>query len=131
VATGLHHQYSMRWITLVLLLGTLLPGCRTNETPEAQVDDLKIQAQVKSKLASDLGVDTIPNISVNSTNGVVTLSGQVNSADTKAKAETIAKSVDKVVKVVNVLQVANSKADVKSELGRRQSPVGAPALLTP
>ncbi|HLK68575.1 MAG TPA: BON domain-containing protein [Bryobacteraceae bacterium] len=103
----------MKWTTLLLLLCVLLPGCRTNETPEAQVDDLKIAAQVKSKLASEVGVESIPNIAVNSTNGIVTLSGQVDSADTKAKAETIAKSVDKVVRVINVLQVA-SKPDTKS-----------------
>jgi hypothetical protein len=105
----------MRWIILVLLLCTLLPGCRTNESPEAQVDDLKIQAQIKSKLASEVGVDSLPNISVNSTNGIVTLSGQVDSADIKAKAETVAKGVDKVVRVVNALQVA-AKPDVKSRV---------------
>jgi osmotically-inducible protein OsmY len=99
---------------LVLLLSILLPGCRTNESPEAQVDDLKIQTQVKSKLVSEIGLDSIPNIAVNSTNGIVTLSGQVNTPEIKAKAETVAKSVDKVVRVVNVLQVV-AKPDVKSD----------------
>jgi osmotically-inducible protein OsmY len=47
----------------------------------------------------------VPNISVNSTNGVVTLSGQVDSADVKAKAVAIAKDVPKVVRVVDSLQV--------------------------
>src|SRR5215467_4854326 len=69
----------MRAIFLVLLC-TLLLGCRTNESPEAQVDDLQITAQVKAKLASDARVSSVTNISVNSTNGVVTLSGQVDSA---------------------------------------------------
>jgi hypothetical protein len=40
---------------LTVLLFTLLLGCRTNESPERQVDDLQIMAQVKSKLASDVG----------------------------------------------------------------------------
>jgi hyperosmotically inducible protein len=70
------------------------------------VDDLKITAQVKSKLASDVGISSVSNISVNSTNGVVTLAGQVDSEVTKAKAETIAKSVPKVVRVVDNLQVS-------------------------
>lgn len=91
------------------------------------MDDLRIQAQVKSKLASDIGVDSIPNISVNSTNGVVTLSGQVDSAEIKAKAEAAAKSVDKVVRVVNVLQVV-TKPDVKNSSEVR-SP-GSTAALT-
>jgi hyperosmotically inducible protein len=99
----------MRAILTVLLFALLL-GCRTNESPEGQVDDLQIMAQVKSKLASDVGVSSVTNISVNSTNGVVTLSGQVNSPDVKAKAETVATSVPKVVRVVDTLQVTPTTA---------------------
>jgi len=94
-----------------LLLGRLcisLLGCRTNESPEGQVDDLQITAQVKSKLASDVGASSVTNISVNSTNGVVTLSGQVDSPNIKTKAETVAGSVSKVVRVVDSLQVTPS-----------------------
>jgi osmotically-inducible protein OsmY len=85
-------------------------SCRTNESPEKQVGDVEITAQVKSKLAAELGLSTVTNISVNSTNGVVTLAGQVDNADLKAKAETAAKSVPKVVKVINNLQVASAAA---------------------
>jgi len=97
----------MRALYLFLLGGLLLIGCRTNESPEKQVDDLQITAQVKTKLASDLGLSTVPNISVNSTNGVVTLSGQVDTAATKSKAESIAQSVPKVSQVVDNLQVSS------------------------
>ena len=90
-----------------LLLWALLSGCRTNESPEKQVDDLQITASVKSKLASDLGLSTVPNISVNSTNGVVTLSGQVDSTTSKSKAETIARGVPKVKGVVDNLQISS------------------------
>jgi hyperosmotically inducible periplasmic protein len=86
-----------------LLLST---GCRTNETPAAQVDDLEITTSIKSKLASEVGISTVSNISVNSTNGVVTLSGQVDTALAKEKADAIAKSVPKVARVVDNLQVA-------------------------
>ena len=95
----------MRGIVFSMLLCALLLGCRTNESPEGQVDDLQITAQVKSKLASDIGISSVTNISVNSTNGVVTLSGQVDSVDVKTKAEAAAKSVSKVVQVVDTLQV--------------------------
>jgi len=98
----------------MVLLFALLLGCRTNESPEGQVDDLQIMAQVKSKLASDVGVSSVTNISVNSTNGVVTLSGQVNSPDVRAKAETAAKSVPKVVRVVDTLQVTPTTAQSTS-----------------
>ena len=89
----------------LLFAGLLLAGCRTNETPAAQVNDLEITADVKSKLASGLGLSTVPNISVNSTNGVVTLSGPVDSAATKEKAEEITQKVPKVKRVVDNLQV--------------------------
>jgi hypothetical protein len=93
--------------TLMLLsLAALLIGCRTNETPRAQVDDLQITTQLKTKLASDVGISSVTDISINTTNGVVTLSGIVDSADAKSKAEGIAKEVPKVVRVVNNLQVA-------------------------
>jgi hyperosmotically inducible protein len=83
----------------------LLLGCRTNETPKEQVNDLEITTSVKSKLAKDLGLSTVPDISVNSTNGVVTLSGQVDNADVKQKAERIAGEDPKVRRVVDNLQV--------------------------
>jgi osmotically-inducible protein OsmY len=95
----------MRFLLPVAILCAFLFGCRTNESPEAQVDDLQIVAQVKSKLASDVAPSTVTNISVDSTNGVVTLAGQVDSAELKAKAETVAKAVPKVVRVTNNLQV--------------------------
>ncbi len=100
----------MKILFLITLLSALFLGCRTNETPRAQVDDLKITADLKSKLASGVGISSVTDISVNSTNGVVTLSGEVNSADVKDKAISIAKSVPNVVRVVDNLQVAKPQA---------------------
>jgi hypothetical protein len=109
----------MRSFVILIIVCAVLFGCRTNESPESQVDDLQITAEVKSKLASDVGLSSISNISVNSTNGVVTLSGQVDSAETKSKAEAIAKSIRKVVRVVDNLQVA-----AKAESGRNRAAGG-------
>lgn len=95
----------MRLLLAGALLCAFLVSCRTNESPERQVDDLQIVTQAKSKLASEVGPSTVTNISVDSTNGVVTLAGQLDSAELKAKAETVVKSVPKVVRVVNNLQV--------------------------
>jgi osmotically-inducible protein OsmY len=94
----------MKFTAVLLMIGCTI-ACRTNESPEAQVDDLQITTQVKAKLASDTGVSSLTNVSVNSTNGVVTLAGQVDSADVKAKALAIARTVPKVVRVVDNLQV--------------------------
>jgi osmotically-inducible protein OsmY len=94
-----------RYLPLLLLL--ILPACRTNVSPEQQVNDLEITTTVKTKLASDVGLSTLPNISVNSTNGVVTLSGQVDTAGQKARAEDIARSTPHVAKVVDNIQVVS------------------------
>ena len=108
----------MRNLTIFLLGATTLltVACRTNESPERQVDDAEITAKVKSKLASDVGLSTVTNISVNSTNGVVTLAGQVDSADKKARAEAAAKSVPKVDRVIDNIQVASSAVPRKENL---------------
>jgi osmotically-inducible protein OsmY len=94
----------------LVVLGLFLAGCRTNESPESQVNDLEIVAQVKSKLASDVGPATVTNVSVDSTNGVVTLAGQVDSANSKARAGAVTKTVPKVTRVVNNIQVAAGPA---------------------
>jgi osmotically-inducible protein OsmY len=95
----------VRFLLLPALLCAFLVGCRTNESPEGQVHDLQIVAEVKSRLASEIGPTTVTNISVDSTNGVVTLAGQVDSGDIKTKVETVTKGVPKVVRVINNLQV--------------------------
>jgi osmotically-inducible protein OsmY len=100
-------------LLVLLSLAALLCGCRTNESPEGQVDDLEITTQLKTKLAADVGLSSVTNIAVNSTNGVVTLSGQVDSEEAKAKAETAARAVPKVVRVVNNLQIVSRKVSVK------------------
>lgn len=98
----------MRKLSLIPLAiaCSLAPACRTNESPERQVDDLQIVAQVKSKLAADVSAGTLTNVSVDSTNGIVTLAGQVDSSGAKAKADAIAKASPKVVRVIDNLQVA-------------------------
>src|SRR5579872_322124 len=105
-------------------------SCRTNESPEAQVDDLQITSQIKARLASDIGPSSVTNISVNSTNGVVTLSGQVDTADLKARALQIAKAVPKVVRVVDSLQVVSKPSSLTSPrhrtLARLPRPIAEP-----
>ena len=100
----------MRILLPLAVFCTFLVSCRTNESPEAQINDLEIVANVKSKLASDIGASSVTNVSVNSTNGVVTLAGQVDSAAAKSKAESDAKAVPKVARVVNNLQVTAKAA---------------------
>ena len=100
----------MKFLLAVGLLSAFLVSCRTNESPEGQVDDLKIVAQARSKLATQVSPSTVTNISVDSTNGVVTLAGQVDSADVKAKSENVVQGIPKVVKVINNLQITTKPA---------------------
>jgi osmotically-inducible protein OsmY len=76
------------------------------------VDDLKITAELKSRLASAIGISSVTDISINSTNGVVTLAGEVASADVKSKTVSIASSIPKVVRVVDNIQVARPQTNL-------------------
>jgi len=80
-------------------------GCGTAQSPRRQVDDAAISARIKAKLASDVSLSSVTNIDVNTTNGVVTLAGQVESEDVRHRAEQIAGGVEGVVSVSNNLQV--------------------------
>jgi hyperosmotically inducible protein len=83
-------------------------ACRTNQAPEDQVSDARITAEVKARLASELQAATLTNVEVNTTNGVVTLAGQVRDAESRQKAEQIARSVEGVREVNNNLQAAGA-----------------------
>jgi hyperosmotically inducible protein len=98
------HKSGLLAASFVLVAASM--ACRMNETPAAQVKDAEIGAQLKGKLASDINASTLTDISVNVTNGVVTLSGQVKSGENKRKAEEIAHNLNGVGKVNNELQVA-------------------------
>src|SRR6185503_17526813 len=64
-----------------------------------------LTTKVKTALASDIGMKTMTNIDVDSADGVVTLKGKVDSADTKKRVEAAAKKVDGVKRVKNELRV--------------------------
>jgi len=96
----------MRFLVVLALFA--FAACRTNETPENQVNDVQIQAEVKTKLAQGIGTATLTNISVNVTKGVVTLAGTVHNTEEKSKAISIVHAVPKVVDVNDNLQVSSS-----------------------
>ena len=63
-----------------------------------------LTAKVKSALAADVGLRTL-KIDVDSMGNTVTLKGAVDSADTKRRAEEVARKVDGVATVRNELTV--------------------------
>jgi hyperosmotically inducible protein len=70
----------------------------SNETVPGKVDDTWITTKVKSKLAAAKGVKA-SDISVNTTDGVVTLTGTATSTKEKNRAEHLAKQVKGVKSV--------------------------------
>ena len=77
-----------------------------SEKVEQYVDDVAITTAVKAKLAADR-IKTLARVSVDTIQGVVTLTGTVETAEQKKHAEEVARGVKGVSKVVNNLQIAN------------------------
>ena len=89
----------------IALAASLCVGCRTSEPPNVQLNDAKITAEVKAKLASDVSPSSLANVDVNTTNGIVSMAGQVESDTIRQRAVEVARSVDGVQSVNNNLQV--------------------------
>ena len=68
-----------------------------------------LTARVKAALANDVGLKTL-KIDVDSDDGTVTLSGPVDSQDTRRRAQEAAKSVEGVHEVRNQLMVHDAAA---------------------
>ncbi|HUJ85768.1 MAG TPA: BON domain-containing protein [Burkholderiales bacterium] len=75
--------------------------------------DARITAEVKRKLLADPELSAL-DVSVNTTNGRVTLSGTVASADQIGKAMLLALETDGVRDVVSTLQVKGAPPPAKS-----------------
>ena len=80
-------------------------GCQalTGETLGEHIDDTTITTTVKAKLAAEKGA-SLTRIQVDTDRGVVQLSGVVDTAADRAKAEQIARGVGGVKSVRNNLQ---------------------------
>ena len=70
--------------------------------------DARITGAIKAKLLASQDLSAL-NISVNTTDGVVTLSGQVSSPDDIGKAVLVAMQTDGVREVISTLQVKAKK----------------------
>lgn len=97
-----------KWRTLIffVLLATGLSGCQalTGETLGEHIDDTTITTTVKAKLAAEKGT-TLTRVQVDTDRGVVQLTGVVETAADRTKAEQIARSVSGVKSVRNNLQI--------------------------
>ena len=93
-------------ILLMMALLGVFSGCQalTGETLGENIDDTTITTTVKAKLAADKG-STLTRVQVDTTRGVVQLSGVVQSAGDRSRAEQITREVSGVRSVVNNLQL--------------------------
>ena len=95
----------LRRIILAIALVAGVSGCQamTGETLGEHIDDTTITTTVKAKLAAEKGA-SLTRIQVDTDRGVVQLSGVVETAADKTKAEQIARGVGGVKGVRNNLQ---------------------------
>ena len=91
-------------VTLALLF--FMTGCQalTGQTMGEGIDDSYITGAVKTQLASDKMV-SLTRVEVETNNGVVYLTGQVQTAEQRSHIGSLASQVKGVKRVVNNLQV--------------------------
>jgi hyperosmotically inducible periplasmic protein len=97
------------WAAAALMI-LLLSGCQamTGRTAGQNIDDATITASVKSRLIADRAAN-LTRVDVDTTNGIVSLNGVVESDQQKARAEQLARQVNGVRSVVNNLQVQTGR----------------------
>ncbi len=100
----MQRRYVCIFLALMIVLAAV--SCRTpaGRSPGEVVGDSEITTEVKTKLLAE-GVLKGLAISVNTFDGVVTLTGAVTNPQQKAKATQVAQSVNGVKKVNNELLV--------------------------
>ena len=98
-------------MNVALLLAALVTfGCQamTGRSAGRNVDDAAITASVKTTLVADKA-SNLTRVDVDTTNGVVSLNGIVETAEQKNRAAQLASRVDGVRNVVNNLQVQGAR----------------------
>ena len=105
-----------RHAMLILVAGLALGGCAgtretsgeaagPGETTGQYVDDATVTAKVKTAIATDVGIKAAANVNVETSHGVVQLSGFAASDDQASRAVQAAKKVAGVRSVRNDIRV--------------------------
>ncbi len=90
----------------VLLTFTACAGTESSRSTGTYIDDKTISTKVEAQLASDSLTQAI-QVEVETYNGVVQLSGFVKNAESRQRAEQIARSITGVKDVKNSIQLRN------------------------
>ena len=93
-------------LTAALACVLLIAGCQamTGETAGQNIDDGTLTTYVKTALAGER-LNTLSRVGVETNNGIVVLTGEVETANEKSRAGTVASQVKGVKGVTNNLQV--------------------------
>src|SRR5262245_20664825 len=98
-----------RALTIGLAAGLLgVSGCRTTQSPGTQVDDAWITTKINSKLVADPDVK-MTDVSVQTDEGVVTLTGRVESEAERREAVKLARETQGVNSVRDMLRVGSAR----------------------
>ena len=99
---------AFKTLTVALAFLLLITGCQamTGQTMGETIDDSYITGAVKTQLASDKMV-SLTRVEVETNNGVVYLTGQVQTAEQRSHIGSLASQVKGVKRVVNNVQVIN------------------------
>jgi hyperosmotically inducible protein len=97
---------AFKTLTVIVAFLFLMTGCQamTGATMGQNIDDGNLTSSVKSKLASDKLV-TLTRVGVETNNGVVYITGVVETAEEKARSGSLASEVKCVKQVVKNLKV--------------------------
>ena len=92
------------FVFMALILGSALTTFAGRSAGVA-IDDAAITTKVKYELAEDVKFGTLKTVQVDTNRGEVTLTGKVHSKQEKKHAGVLARKVEGVVKVHNMLSV--------------------------
>ena len=114
-------------IIIIILLAAL--ALNTFGCDSQTVDDVGISAKVKGSLAADSQTSAI-KIGVDTTNGVVTLSGVVPTERERVKAEQVARSTEGVKQVVNNITINSASIGASNAGEKAEEAINDAAILT-
>ena len=118
-----------------LLLAGAFTACSSTQPPDVQIDDARIHTELTARLAAD--DDTSPaSIDINVNEGVVHLTGAVETAAEREEAGRIARGVEGVREVINDVSVGGEqtlgeKVDDAAVTARVKAKIAASSQLNP
>jgi hyperosmotically inducible periplasmic protein len=99
---------NVRLSVIALITALFLGACASDRTVGERIDDAAIVTRANAALAGSAAVSAW-DVSVESNNGVVLLSGFVDTNEERAEAERVVAQVDGVERVQNSIEIKPSR----------------------